>query len=168
MKRDNYIRKELKKKVDDETIIYAGYVVSSKGTIFNKYNNKINVSKEKGTIRLNIEKKPQVLKGGRFIYELFKDVVLTSSEVIVFKDGDQTNIALDNLEVLTRKDYFKNHKWGYKIKKNVQKKIKKEYKNGKNKGVTIHKLAVKYDCCDITIWKILNDSYEKGEINEKN
>lgn len=165
--KDNYIKPELKEKIDEETIVYAGYVFSSTGCIFNKYNNPITVSETTGNIRIIVEGKARVLNGGRFMYELFKDKGLSRSDLVVYKDGKKTNIALDNLEVIKRKEYFKDKEWNHKFDKETQKKIIKEYEEGKDKGVTMYSLAEDYGCCHITIWKIINGTYEKGANNEK-
>ena len=166
MSRKNYLKANLKEVIDDNTIRYAGYTFHSNGEIHTKRGKLITVSPATGNVRLSIEKESIVVKGGRIMYELFNDTVLSYSDVIVFSDGDFTNISLDNIEVVNRKDYFHNYEWGYKFSKEEQEKIRREYKENKEKGLTINKLAQKYDCCDITIWRIVNEIYTQAEKNQ--
>lgn len=153
------INKDLKVKIDENTISYAGYMFYSDGSIFNKHNNPIKVSATTGNIRIIVDAEPRVLNGGRFVYELFNDTVLSRSDMVLYKDGDKSNIALENLDLIKRKDYFKDKEWEHKFDKETQEKIKKLYEKGKNKGVTMYSLAKDFDCCHITIWKIINGRY---------
>ena len=157
--KSNHVNNELKTIIDDDTISYAGYVFYSDGSMFNKHNNAIKVSSTTGNLRIIVENEPRVLNGGRFMYELFHNVVLSRSDMILYKDGDKSNVSLSNLELIKRKEYFKDKEWDRKFDKETQEKIKKDYKEGKAKGVTMYSLANIYDCCHITIWKIINDRY---------
>ena len=161
MRKIDYINPMLKEKIDDNHIKYAGYSFYSDGRILNKHQKSISVSSTTGNIRLIIEGKARVLKGGRFIYELFNNTILSGSDLVIYKDNDNTNIALENLEVITRKDYFKDKECNYKFDKETQEIIKKKYEEGKVNGVTMYSLADEYDCCHITIWKIINGTYQR-------
>lgn len=162
MKKKHFIDKSLVKKIDEDIIEYGTYIIHRSGSILDHRNRTVKINQSTGNVRLVINGVSQIKKGGRLIYELFNDVELTHSDIIIFNDGDETNIALDNITIVSRKDYFDGHEWNYKFNNETQNRIKEGHKQGK----TIHQLASDYDCCDVTIWKILNEQYVKGKSSE--
>lgn len=150
--------------IDENTIKYKGYTIYKDGRIKTPYDKAVSINPTNGYIRLSIAGRPQSIKGGRFIYEIFTQKMLSPSMTIVHKDGDITNIAYSNLIAISRKEYFKDHQWTYKYNKQQEEEIRNRYKNG---GVSIKDLADEYECCTLTIQKIIAGTYSQPHKRRK-
>ena len=157
-KRINFIDHSEVIKINEELVKYKGYTISKNGVIKNRFNNELKVNQGTGIVRLSLDGRFQSVIGGRFIYELFSQETLPKSKLILYKDGDCTNIAFSNLEVIERKKHFKDFSWNYKISEKEEKQIRKEHTTLK---LSYKQLAEKYDCSVSTITKIMQGTYRK-------
>ena len=135
---------------------FHGYRISLDGEILNSSGKKMKIS-EDGHIWLQIDGKKRRRLAGRIVYEAVTKQRLGRDYVLVFQDGDCTNIAFANISAVKRKDFFKDFDWQKlkKISPEQQKVIRLEFTNGKSK----QQLARDYDCCVPTITKIVNGTY---------
>lgn len=112
---------------------------------------------EDGHIWIQIDGKKRRRLAGRIVYEAVSKEELGRDCVLVFRDGDCTNVSYSNLSAVKRKDYFRDFDW-QKLKKvnlTVQENIMQDFREGKSK----QQLASDYGCCVATITKIVNGTY---------
>ncbi len=83
------------------------YVVSKKGFIKNIRTGKIlkTTKKEHFTVNLRSGKKQKHCSLNRLIYSLFNDVSLRRNHLIIPKDGNPLNCSLDNLKLITKRNF---------------------------------------------------------------
>ena len=158
MERKYYIDFAKKKLLPDGSIEYNGYLFHKDGYIINPNGRRITITAKTGRMRFRLpEGKLIIVKAARLAYEIYHNVNLNRGELVKCLDGDLTNIAMENLELLERKEYFKDFNWIYKFDEDTVQKIIKEYKKG---GISIQGLADKYGCCHATIWNITHGNYK--------
>lgn len=168
MKNDRNIATNENTNLDENLVVkFHDYTIHKKGQIYNKRNRLVSINKKNGTVRLNIDGERKIMIAGRLVFELFTGRKLKRGDVIQFKDGDKSNAALENIEILDRKKYFKDYEWEKKIKPEQEEEIRMLYNLEKKKqarydrkyGPTIKDIANNYDCCETIIWKIIHKQY---------
>lgn len=153
-------------KLNNDQYSYYGYIVDRNGTITSNRGCKPQqltgyyFTYPYSHVTLVIDGKPRKICKARLVYGLFSDKKIDKYEVLKFRDGDQSNVAFDNLCVISRKEYFKEHK-GYNKKKFNEKTIK-EMKETYNalptegqKKVSLRDMCQKYECSLTTVQKAL-------------
>ena len=163
--------------MEKKTYSYYGNTVTKDGKIFNAKGKELIIS-ARGTVMIRVDGKKHIYKAGRVVYEAITGVQLTDPHnmtnglkeyILSFKDGNERNIAFNNLVLQTRTDYFKGKKWGTeKYSEEIRNAIVEDY----NKKVTAHvsyrQLAEKYGCSCSTIRMYLRKSREEAKAkNEK-
>ena len=100
----------LKDNKNKEEILYeyGSYKVSRDGSIYDILMNKRPVLKG-GIVTLFRNGKRYNKKAARVVYEAVSGQKLTKCDVIKNKDGDETNIAFDNLYIEKRKNVMLKH-----------------------------------------------------------
>lgn len=149
---------------------YHGNFVTEKGKIYNALGKPLKV--KYGAVHIVIDGKKRTLMVARIVYEVFSGNKITSTKVIIFKDGNSENVAYENIEAVSRTTYFKEIKNENQKKrlfsKEEQERIIKEYDRERRrkhgfKGAysepSYRTLSIKYDCSRSTILKILNGNY---------
>lgn len=85
---------------------YYGYQVTKDGRIYNSTGERISIF-GKGLVSLNINGKRKTLLAGRVIYEAVSKKEISSHESVTkFRDGNPKNPAYENIEVISRQQYF--------------------------------------------------------------
>lgn len=157
--------------------IYYGNIVYPDGTICNAVGEKLKVSDKgilKGTVRICIDGTIRTIRAGRIVYAAFHNIKLDRSHVIIYKDGNIMNPALDNLEMVERKEYFKDHDWGSTgIRKALTTEQEMELirlqRNGmynpetdKMDCITYEELAKMYHISKSTVYNIIKRNRKEG------
>ena len=83
------------------------YIVSRKGFIKNIRTGKIlkTTKKEHFTVNLRSGKKQKHCSLNRLVYSLFNDVELRRNHLIIPQDGNPLNCSLDNLKLITKRNF---------------------------------------------------------------
>lgn len=157
-------------KLMDNAKDYHGNFVTEKGEIYNALGKPLKV--RNGAVKVVVDGKKRTLMVARIVYEVFSGNKITSTKVILFKDGNPENVAYENIEAVSRKTYFKKIKSENQRKrlfsKEEQEQIIKEYdrENRRAHGFkgayskpTFREMAIKYECSKSTIQKILDGVY---------
>lgn len=106
--------------MEKKTYSYYGNTVTKDGKIFNAKGKELIIS-ARGTVMIRVDGKKHIYKAGRVVYEAITGVQLTDPHnmtnglkeyILSFKDGNERNIAFNNLVLQTRTDYFKGKKMG--------------------------------------------------------
>ena len=91
--------------------IHTDYKVNKKGEIsYINYRNKVRKSTlSKHSVHGNYlyRLKDKSVNPYRFVYEAFTRIKLNQSYVVIPKDGNLTNLCIDNLQCIRKKDYHK-------------------------------------------------------------
>ncbi len=127
--------------MDEKKYDYYSYIVLASGHIYNAFGREINVRRD-GTVRLQIDGKPKTIIAGKIIYEVVtgkkitlydeNDKALGKKNIIGFRDGNRTNIAFDNIVIVSREDYFKEKEWaGQKLSREDKKQLIYDYTHRK-------------------------------------
>lgn len=94
--------------------IHKEYKVNRNGEVsYINYHNKVficKLNKHKVTGQLAYRLKHTNVMANRFVFEAFTQTKLTQSYIVIPKDGNHSNISIDNLQCIRKKDYH-----GYKI-----------------------------------------------------
>lgn len=154
-----------------EFIEFNGYKIYSNGTFISPKGRtikKITINYPDSHVILIISGKKIKYNTARLMYSLFKKngEKVDNSELIVFKDNDSKNVAISNLKLVKKKNYFKK----YKTKKytndfvmEIKKAYKKNTKNTSNQynrsGPSVRELARIYGCSLSTVCKIIKNEY---------
>ena len=144
-----------------------GYKVYKNGTIINKYNNELQQHLLTKQIKILINGKRRNISISKFIYYAFnRDFDFTDNNIYIsFKDGDNNNLSIDNLELDYKSNYLQgeNNSCSKLTDKQVEEIIEK-YKNKKEHNYTYSKLAKEYGVSITLICQIIN----KKARNQKN
>lgn len=154
----------LKDNKNKEEILYeyGSYKVSRDGSIYDILMNKRPVLKG-GIVTLFRNGKRYNKKAARVVYEAVSGQKLTKCDVIKNKDGDETNIAFDNLYIEKRKNVMLKH---FTLEQVEQ--IRKEYNKEERekhgyRGIyakpSYNEMCDKYNCSMSTMYKIINGQY---------
>lgn len=158
-----------------ETEFYR-YTVKRNGKVYLKNGkevSRINLSGPGSHINLYVGERKYKFDLARLIYNLFSgEELLTTKDIILYKDGDKNNKAFDNLLRTEKKNFYVPTKIREKkIDKETAKKIKAEYNEGTKNGTLMRRkcyegeipsyrsLAEKYNCSTYVINMIMQDRY---------
>ncbi len=159
------------KKLSRDVYSYLGCEFTRQGEVYSRYGKKVTkIVTDNGATYVII--KPEKLKRkrlnlGRLIYEMFSGEVLGEDETIQFKDGDPTNTAYDNLQIV-KKPKPKGKAPEKKFTDEQVQAIRDEYLNGErsqnqfdktDKVVSMRSLMEKYNCSIGTIERIVHGKY---------
>ena len=114
-------------------------------------------------------KQHKVLRA-KLIYELFNEEKVPKNYIIKFKDNNTDNCSLDNLYLMSRKEFARRnpHTNKRKLSCAAQKKIKDCYYDKNNKKLkdapSTRELARIYKCSLSTIQKILKEGKMENEL----
>ena len=149
---------ELRKYMKDE-YTYQNYLIYPKtGQVFNK-ETKNEIASGKVNIAITLENNRRLIyKKSKFIWEVVNGKTVAYGDVFVAKNGEETDCRIDNSQIVERKNYFKDHDWGMKVKLTEAqcKAMKKDFEKG---DVTNVQLALKYKCSKSTVQKVLSGNY---------
>lgn len=145
-------------------------MVHRNGNIYNAAGKKLKILKN-GSVRIYINGKKHIWKAAKVVYEAFSEQKLTSGQLLIFKDNNPNNIAFDNIDVIARKDYFKDHDWSdlFALSEKEIEEILKIKNKGKTNPMTgerqeysCRELATKFNVSKSTMYKVLRGTYKKG------
>ena len=149
-----------------EYVECLGYKVYRDGTIFNKYGNELTQHHITKQIKILINGKRKNVSVSKFVYYAFnRDYDYTDkNSFISFKDSDDNNLAINNLELGYKGNYLQgeNNSCSKITDKQVIEIIQK-YKQG-HKKYTYEQLAKEYDISVTLVCQIIN----KKARNKKN
>lgn len=151
-----------------------GYTIYENGEIYSPNGKKIKINARTGYVILRVPDENgktmrKTISAGRFVYSAFFGEIPPKS-IVQFKDGDITNVALDNLIYKTRKEYFKNYDWGTmkRFNPDIVEEIRQQFNYEERKkhgfcGAYAHpsyrEMAEAYRCSISTIQKIVREEY---------
>ena len=92
-----------------------------------------------------------------FVYEVVNGPLKVGT-IVRPKNGDYTDARISNIEVVERKEYFKEHDWSMKVVLSEEQceEIKNRHKEG---NITCMDLALEYHVSKSTIQKVINGEY---------
>lgn len=144
---------------------YESYVTED-GKIYNETGKEAKVSD--GCVYIQVGDKKCRRVAGRVVYEAVSGKKLDHGDVMVYKDGDRNNVAFENLNAVTRKEYFKGYDWSnfFCLTEEQQKEIKRTYRSindATDRKFTYAELAVLFKCSPSTIQKVIKGTYAQGQ-----
>ena len=169
-------------KVDDNTIDYYGYLVSTDGEIYRK--DKLTGEYHKlssycftypgSHVSMWIDGKHKKVMKAKLIYELFSGEKLDRSVVLQFKDGDRENCAFENMYVITRKEFFQeigdynqqkfDNATRKEIKKIYSKKRPIKMPDGHKRYPSVRNLCILYGCSLKLMQRTLKDEGKEKQV----
>lgn len=136
-----------------------GYKVFRNGMILNKNNKELKQHILTKQIKVQINGKRKNIVASKFVYYAFhRDFdYLKKENIVIFKDGNESNYAIDNLEVDYRGNYLQgeNNSSSKLTDKQVEE-IKEKYTNKIIHHYTYDKLAKEYGVSPTLICQIIN------------
>lgn len=160
-------------KREEELYDYENYKVSKDGSIYDILMNKRPVLKG-GIVTIFRNGKRCNKSAARIVYEAVSGKKLSKVDIVKTKDGNEMNVAYDNLYLEKRKTVSIRKKFSPEMVEKIRKEYNKEEreKNG-YRGIYAHptyeEMCDKYDCSIATMYKIINNLYgeKKGRADEK-
>ena len=168
------------------TIPFHDYILTSEGSIINKVGQKLTPIRNTGynhfviltvTDELTRKRKKQRFHYEKLLLEKFKNIKIGRSDVVWHIDRDEKNFDIDNLEVISKKEYNKRQlkkkktllsqkdvdeiKRRYHSSKRVLNQYDKNYSS--DDYCSVRKLAQEYNCSGYTIQLVLNGQYKAGD-----
>lgn len=151
---------EIKRITEDEAV-YCGYKICRDGTVISPHGKILSpyfFSYPYSHITLRINGKALKKNRAVLIYNAFSSRNFDyRKNVMVFKDGDPQNASFENIDVISKKEYYHNtsmkHTGKEVFSEKIKRKIREEYR--KDDTISMRKLSLKYDCSLSTIQKIL-------------
>lgn len=135
---------------------YYGYGVVKSGKIYDAFGDEVPLMKN-GTVRITLlDGQMHCLSAGKIVYEAITKTDLGRKYVVKYKDGNKLNPAFDNIEVISRKEYFKDHEWNGRLSKEEREELCNSYYI---KRPTFTELALQYNTTSEAIQDIL---FSKG------
>ncbi len=127
------------------------------GQIFNTKTNREISAKSKRVVLDTGKKHREVRTKIYFIYELVNGPLKVGA-IVRPKNGDYTDARIDNIELVSRKEYFDGHDWSMKVvlSKTDCDEIKKLHDSH---NIPCMDLALTYNVSKSTIQKVLNGEY---------
>lgn len=130
---------------------FYGYKIHSDGKIENKHGRFLipRIREKRSDIRLVVEGKRKNFTTARLVYCVFNNIdifQLDKDQCITFKDGDKSNVSLDNLEMVYRGNLIQGdkHRSIAKLSKEEVEDIKRKYEATKhNRPVNQHDIGDK-------------------------
>lgn len=151
---------------------YYHHIITEDGKIYNPIEKEMKINK-KGMIKVTIDGKKHVYMAGRIVYEAITGIPMTDprkegnrsrKNILIFKDGDCTNTAFDNLIIKDRTEYFKDKEWPTtKFPKEIKDAICKDFFAKGDAHITLRKLAKKYNCSVSFVQNVINKERTKQE-----
>lgn len=160
MKSNNTHCDEEIKKISENEAVYCGYKICRDGTIISPYGKILSpyfFSYPYSHITIRINGKTFKKNRAVLVYNAFsaKDFDYRKN-VMIFKDGDSQNASFENIDIISKKEYYLKtsgkHTGKEVFSEKIKKTIRKEYQNNES---SMRKLSYKYDCSLSTIQKIL-------------
>lgn len=150
--------------VNVEVKPYKGYYVTKDGRVYDREGTKVKVKGDSVTLAFDGQK--HTYKRARVVYEAYTGKEIGKGMIYLYKDGNEENPSLDNIIILSRKEYFKDKEWGTeKLSLEQQQQLAEEFdrkyrmENGiirKRIHPTYAELSEKYGVSKSTILNILN------------
>lgn len=151
--------------IDGKKYKYYHHIVTEDGKIYNPIEKEMKINK-KGMIKVTIDGKKHVYVAGRIVYEAISGVPMTDprkvgntsrKKILLFKDGDCTNTAFENLIAIDRTEYFADKEWSTrKFSDEVKRAICKDFFKEGDEHVTLRNLAKKYNCSVSFVQNVIN------------
>lgn len=167
------------------TIPFHDYILTSDGNIINKVGQRLTPIRNTGYNHFVIltvkdestgKRKKQRFHYEKLLLEKFRNIKISRSDVVWHIDKDENNFDIENLEVISKKEYNKRQLKKKKTllsQKDVDE-IKRKY-NSSNRVLnqydenyssddyySVRKLAQEYNCSGYTIQLVLNGQYKAG------
>ena len=137
---------------------YKNYkVYPETGQIINTKTNR-EIAKNSKRVVLDTGKKHREIRTKiYFIYEIVNGPLKVGA-IVRPKNGNYADARIDNIEVVSRKEYFDGHDWSMKVvlSENACEEIKRLHKT---QNIPCMDLALAYNVSKSTIQKVLNGEY---------
>ena len=144
------------KKIAGDVILYKDcQVLPSEGLVFSRWGTELGRGKGKFQYIDANGRKHQVLKL-KFVYEAVNGE-LPRDLVVQPKDGNELNSRIDNAQVISRKEYFKDYDYSYAAAADQE--TIDAIKYDRERGFSFNQLASKYRISSGTIIKIVKGEY---------